>query len=142
MTYSSGLRNRLVKVAKRAAQSEMGAFGKNGIQRYEWLNPNGDHAYWMGETFNRGAKSMRVGAFDAYDVVMFRCRRIKGLDRWCLLQYKGRWYQIESFNEDDLKNKIQITAKEMSNQQVKIVEPYSPSTSAISGGSSQTHEVG
>ena len=66
---------------------------------------------------------MREGALDAYDTVMFRCRFIKQLDRWCLLKFKWKWYQITSFNDDYQDNQIQITATELANQQVNIVEP-------------------
>jgi hypothetical protein len=77
----------------------------------------------MGETFNKGVKAMREGALDAYDTVMFRCRFIKQLDRWCLLKFKGKWYQITSFNDDYQDNQIQMTAVELANQQVNIVPP-------------------
>lgn len=83
--------------------------------------------FWMGETFNKGVKAMREGALDAYDTVMFRCRFIKQLDRWCLLRYNGKWYQITSFQEDYQENQIQMLATELANQQVNIVEPYSTS---------------
>jgi lipocalin len=75
----------------------------------------------MGETFNKGVKAMREGALDAYDTVMFRCRYNAKFDRWCLLQYKGKWYQITSFNDDAQDNQIQITATEMANQNVNII---------------------
>ena len=58
---------------------------------------------------------------------MFRCRYNKQLDRWCLLKFKGKWYQITSFNDDYQDNQIQITATELANRQVNIVEPYSTS---------------
>ena len=125
-----------VTVAKRATD-ESATFGKSGQPKYEILG-----TFWMGETFNKGVKALREGALDAYDTVMFRCRFIKQLDRWCLLKYQGRWYQIQSFNESYQENQIQITAVELANQKVNIVEPYNPSASAISGGSSQTHEIG
>ena len=80
----------------------------------------------MGETFNKGVKAMHEGALDAYDTVMFRCRYNKSLDRWCLLKYRGKWYQIQSFNEDYQENQIQITAVEMVNQKVTIIEPTQP----------------
>ena len=54
----------------------------------------------------------------------------------------GKWYQITSFNEDYQDNQIQMTAVEMANQQVNIVEPYNPSASQIAGGSSQPQEIG
>ena len=59
---------------------------------------------------------------DAYDTVMFRMRWREGVDRWCLLQYQGRWYQIQSLNGDYQQNQIQITATEMANQKVTIVD--------------------
>ena len=83
-----------VTVAKRSADANSG-FGKSGQPKYEILG-----TFWMGETFNKGVKAMREGALDAYDTVMFRCRFIKQLDRWCLLNFKGKWYQITSFNDD------------------------------------------
>jgi lipocalin len=51
---------------------------------------------------------------------MFRCRYNKDFDRWCLLKYHDKWYQIQSFNESYQENQIQITAIEMANQQVNI----------------------
>ena len=108
-----------VTVAKRVTD-ESATFGKSGQPKYEILG-----TFWMGETFNKGVKSMREGALDAYDTVMFRCRYINQLDRWCLLKFKGKWYQITSFNDDYQDNQIQITATELANQQVNIVEPYS-----------------
>ena len=123
-----------VTVAKPIAD-KTATFGKSGQPKYEILG-----TFWMGETFNKGVKSLREGALDAYDTVMFRCRFIKQIDRWCLLKFKGKWYQITSFNDDYQDNQIQITATELANQQVNIV--YPPSASLISGGSSETHEVG
>jgi len=60
--------------------------------------------------------------------VMFRCRFNKHLDRWCLLKYNGKWYQIQSFNESYQENQIQITAIELANQTVNIVEPAGEAT--------------
>jgi hypothetical protein len=119
MSYSTGMMNKRVTVAKRAAD-DSASFGKSGQPKYEILG-----TFWMGETFNKGVKAMREGALDAYDTVMFRCRFIKQLDRWCLLKYNGKWYQITSFQEDYQENQIQMLATELANQQVNIVEPYS-----------------
>ena len=127
--------NKRVKIAKRV-ESEGGDFGrKSGGQKYTLLGE-----FWAAETFNKGVKSLREGAVDAYDTVMFRMRFNADIDRWCLVQYHGKWFQIQSFNEDYQTNEIQITAKEMANQKVNIV--YSPSASTISGGSQTTHEIG
>jgi hypothetical protein len=106
-----------VQVAKRAAD-DTATFGKSGQPKYEILG-----TFWMAEDFNKGVKSLREGAYDAYDTVMFRCRFNKHLDRWCLLKYNGKWYQIQSFNESYQENQIQITAIELANQTVNIVEP-------------------
>ena len=118
MSYSTGMMNKRVKIAKRV-DSEGGSFGRSsGGQKYTMLGE-----FWAAESFNKGVKSMREGAVDAYDTVMFRMRYHAEIDRWCLVQYHGRWYQIQSFNEDYQTNEIQITAIEMANQNVTIVEP-------------------
>ena len=115
MAYSTGMMNKRVTVAKRATGTQE-TFGKAGQPKYEILG-----TFWMAEDFNRGVKSLREGAYDAYDTVMFRMRWNKDIDRWCLLKYHGKWYQIQSFNESYQENQIQITAIEMANQQVNIV---------------------
>ena len=116
MAYSTGMMNKRVKVAKRAADAASG-YGKGaGGVRYTILGE-----FWAAEDFNKGVKSLREGAYDAYDTVMFRMRYNKDIDRWCLIQYQGRWYQIQSFNANYQDNQIQITAIELANQQVNIV---------------------
>ena len=112
--------NKRVIVAKRYNDPNNNAdnFGKSGQPKYELLG-----TFWMAETFTKGVKAMHEGALDAYDTVMFRCRYNKDIDRWCLLKYHGKWYQITSFNEDYQENQIQMTAVELANQQVNIVEP-------------------
>jgi len=117
MGYSSGMLNKRITIAKRkddAAES----FGKKDKPKYEILG-----TYWAAETFDKGVKSLREGAFDAYNTVMFRMRNYPGIDRWCLIQYHGKWYQIMSFNEDYQENQIQITAQELANQKVNIITP-------------------
>lgn len=135
MSYSAGMMNKRVKVAKRV-DSEGGSFGRSsGGQKYTILGE-----FWAAESFNKGVKSLREGAVDAYDTVMFRMRYHADIDRWCLVQYHGRWYQIQSFNADYQTNEIQITATEMANQNVTIV--YSPTNSSISGGNGSSSEIG
>lgn len=127
--------NKRIKVAKRV-DSMGGDFGRSsGGQKYTLLGE-----FWASEKFNKGAKSLREGAVDAYNTVMFRMRYQKDIDRWCLIQYQGQWYQINSLNEDYQTNELQITATEMANQNVTIV--YSLSASDISGGSTESHEIG
>lgn len=105
--------NKRVTVAKRVTDTRDG-FGT--APKYEILG-----TFWMAENFTRGAKSLHEGSLDAYDTVMFRCRYNCQIDRWCLLQYHGKWYQITSCNEDYRDNQIQMTAVEMANQDVNIV---------------------
>ena len=114
MSYSTGMMNKRVWVAKRASDTQE-SFGKGGQPKYELLGE-----FWAAEDFNRGVKSLREGAFDAYDTVMFRMRYNKDIDRWCLLQYHDRWYQIQSFNESYQDNQIQMTAVELANQNVSL----------------------
>ena len=114
MGYSSGMLNKRITIARRKDDATE-TFGKNGHPKYEILG-----TFWASETFNKGVKSLREGAFDAYDTVMFRMRHYPGVDRWCLIQYHGKWYQIQSFNEDYQDNQIQITAIEMANQKVNL----------------------
>ena len=126
--------NKRVKIAKRV-ESEGGDFGrKSGGQKYTLLGE-----FWAAESFNKGVKSLREGAVDAYDTVMFRMRFNADIDRWCLIQYHGKWYQIQSCNEDYQTNEIQITAKEMANQNVTIITP--PSSSDISDGLKDNTEI-
>ena len=115
--------NKRVTVAKRKIDAQT-TFGKTGQPTYEIVGK-----FWMGETFTKGVKAMHEGALDAYDTVMFRCRYSAAIDRWCLLRYHGKWYQITSFNEDYQENQIQITAIELANQAVNIVP--SPSSSEL-----------
>lgn len=119
MSYSTGMMNERVKVAKRA-EIQDATFGGSGssVTKYELLG-----TFWAAEDFSRGVKSLREGAYDAYDTVMFRMRYNKDIDRWCIIQYEGKWYQIQSFNASYRDNTIQITAIEMANQQVNVIDP-------------------
>ena len=114
MAYSGGMLNKRITIARRKGDVTE-AFGKAGQPKYEILGE-----FWASETFKKGVKSLREGAFDAYDTVMFRLRFNKHIDRWCLIQYHGKWYQIQSFNEDYQENQIQITAVELANQDVNL----------------------
>lgn len=115
MAYSTGMMNKRVTIAKRA-EDQGDTFGKSGQPKYTILG-----TFWAAEDFNRGVKSLREGAFDAYDTVMFRLRYNKDIDRWCIIKYAGKWYQIQSLNDSYQDNQIQITATELANQQVTIV---------------------
>ena len=129
MAYSTGMMNKRIKIAKRV-DSEGGSFGRSsGGQKYTLLGE-----FWASEKFDKGMKSLREGALDSYNTIMFRMRYVSGMDEWCLIQFQGKWYQITSFNESYRNNEIQITAVKMANQQVNIVEPTpdpEPETPAV-----------
>ena len=127
MGYSAGSLIHRVTIAMRV-KAETGSFGlDSGGVKYRIVG-TGIHA---GKQFNKGAKSLREGAVDAYNVVIFRFRPHKDFDRWALIKCDGRWYQIESFNEDFQTNQLQVTARELANQNVTIVDPPEPSASEI-----------
>ena len=101
--------NKRIRIAKRA-EEQGSSFGKSGQPQYSWLG-----WFWAAESFSKGVKALHEGALDAYDTVMFRLRYTPCIDRWCLIWYDGKFYQIQSFNADKQANQIQITATEMAN---------------------------
>ena len=122
--YSRDLLQERVAVAKRYDEQSQTFGGSSTVTKYEWLNKvESDHGYWCKHDWNKGVKSLREGAMDAYDTVMFRMDFDPAIDRWCLLKFDGKWYQIQSLNGSYHENKLQITAIEMANQKVTIVEP-------------------
>ena len=102
--------NKRIVIAKRANDQEQ-TFGKQGQPRYSIVGE-----FWAAADCNRGTKALREGAMDAYDTMMFRRRYTDQIDRWCLIQYDGKWYNIQSLNGSMQANQIQITAQEMPNQ--------------------------
>jgi SPP1 family predicted phage head-tail adaptor len=81
--------------------------------------------------FNKGARALREGALDAYNTVMFQLNFSSNINitRDCLVEFRGKIFQIQSLNDDYQANKIVITATEMATQ-VNIIDP-SPSSSEI-----------
>ena len=116
MGFSSGFIRMRLTFAKRVAEPADN-FGKSGAPKYEILG-----TFWGNEKYDKGAKSLREGAYDAYDTVMFRIRYNPDIDIWCLVKYQDKWYQIQSFNYDFKENEMQITAIKMVNQQVNIID--------------------
>ena len=115
MTYTSGMLNKRITFARRI-EAKDGQFGR-GSAGIVYTLIGGT---WAAVDFNRGVKSLREGAIDAYDTVMFRLRWHDSLDRFNIINYQGKWYEIESFNKDFHDNTIQITAHEMANQNIII----------------------
>ena len=108
MAYSTGMMNKRVTVAKRAEAQDNTFGGTSSVTRYELFG-----TFWMSETFNKGVKSLREGALDAYDTVMFRMRWNNIVTRESLLECEGVKYQIQSLHADRMENIVQITATEM-----------------------------
>lgn len=115
MPYSSDILDKRITIAQRANDGSEG-FGKRNAPRYVELD-----TIWAAEAFTRGTKAMREGALDAYDTIMLRFRWLAGVDRWCLIRYEGRWYQITSYHDSYRENIIQITAQELANQDVNLI---------------------
>ena len=114
--YDAGMRSKRITIARRY-ETTGGQFSQRSAgQKYETVG-----TFWAAEDFNKGTKSLREGAVDAYDTVMFRMNWYPGIDRWCIIQYDGTWYQIKSFNANRQANTIQITAQEMPNQNIQII---------------------
>ena len=65
---------------------------------------------WASVDFSKGLKSLREGAYDAYEVIMVRCNYFPDASAECRLKYKGNEYEINSFHADFTENTIQITA--------------------------------
>ena len=123
--------NKRIKIVRRTTQAVAARATDTGGVKYEELG-----TFWASETWSKGVKALHEGAMDAYDTVMFRMRYNKDVDRWCLIQYHGKWYQIQSLNEDYHDNQLQITAIEMPNQKVNIIEPTPEQTpSSVHDGS-------
>ena len=136
--YSRDLLQERVAVAKRYEEQSQTFGGSSTVTKYEWLNKTeSDHGFWCKHDWTRGLKAMHEGALDAYDTVMFRMDFDPAIDRWCLLQFDGKWYQIQSLNGSYHENKLQITAIEMANQKVTIVEP-TPEPESNSGTTDET----
>ena len=117
MSYSTGMLNKRIQIYRRAEDKKQEGFGGSGQPKYENVG-----TFWASETFTKGAKALHEGAMDAYDKVMFRLRYTCAVDRWCVIKYNGRFYQILDFADDHQQNTIQIIAQEMVNPP-QIVEP-------------------
>ena len=114
--YDAGMRSKRIIIARRA-ETTGGQFSQRSAgQKYEVIGP-----FWAAEDFTKGVKPLHNGVVDAYDIVMFRMNWYPGIDRWCIIQYDGTWYQIKSFNGSRQNNTIQITAQEMPNQTILFI---------------------
>lgn len=105
MAYSTGLLNERVKILNKVRPTQ-GDFG--ATTRYAEAAE-----VWAGVTWNKGVKSLREGALDAYDTIMVRMRYNTVVSRDSRLEHDGVTYQIQSIHRDRQDNTIQITATEV-----------------------------
>ena len=126
MAYSTGLLRHRVAIMRRATEGT--TFGKE--RTYEYAG-----TVWAGVDFSRGNKSLREGALDAYDRLMVRMRWNNIVDRFSMLVYKGRTFQIESFNEDKYDNQIQLTVVEAPGKDLSGLIPVPPYSTSDLGES-------
>lgn len=105
MAYSTGLLNDRVKILNKVRPTQ-GDFG--ATTRYAEAAE-----VWAGVTWNKGVKSLREGALDAYDTIMVRMRYNSVVSRDSRLEHDGVTYQIQSLHRDRQDNTIQITATEV-----------------------------
>jgi hypothetical protein len=109
--------NRRVHIMTRDAGT--GSFGKDSAGlTYKYAA-----TVWSAVDFNRGTKSLREGAYDGYDRVMFRMRWNSCIDRNAMLVWDGKTFQIESFNSDRYQNTIQVTAVETPGKDLTALIP-------------------
>ncbi len=105
MGYSSNILRWKVAILKKKDPGERAFGAKTEYEQVACVHAN--------MTWNKGVKSLREGALDAYDTVMFRMRWNNIVDRDCLLECEGVTYQIQSLHADRQDNTIQITATEI-----------------------------
>lgn len=105
MGYSTSMMRWVVAILKKKDPGERAFGAKTEYEQVACVHAN--------MTWNKGVKSLREGALDAYDTVMFRMRWNNIVDRDCLLECEGVTYQIQSLHADRYENTIQITATEI-----------------------------
>ena len=135
MAYTTGMQSKRVAAFK-PIESAAGAFGRQSAGAgYEYVG-----TYWMSYKFDKGMKSLREGAVDAYDTVMFRCRAYVPVKRTWMLVYDCVTYQIQSLKRDYEANEIQIIAIEASGKDLSGQIP-GPSDSELSGTTITSQDI-
>ncbi len=123
--FNSGMRNHRVTILNKVSPKEK-AFGEKTAYKR-------DGSLWSSYEFNKGTKALREGALDAYDFVIFRINFsgdvAYNITRESLIEFKGKIYQIQSLNSDEMENKIVVRATEMTTQ-VNIVPKPEPEPSS------------
>ena len=128
MSYQSGFLHNRVTIKNKVVATGFGE--TTGYQT--------DGTVWANVSFSKGMKALHEGALDAYDTVIIRMRYNTIVNRDSHLVHDGKEYQIQSFHRNYEENIVQITAQEI----VQAAPTYTPSASAISGGSRNRSEFG
>ena len=137
MAQSSGFRGKRVHIMNRSTDGG-GDFGRNSAGRpYKY-----ECTVWASVRFNKGVKSLREGALDAYDTLMFGMLYTDKITRESMLVWDERTFQIQSFNRDYQTNEIQITAVEASGKDLTYLIPYDPTSSELGGDVPSSSEIG
>jgi SPP1 family predicted phage head-tail adaptor len=135
MSYGAGMRQKRIHIFNQKSDVE-GEFGRNsGGRGYEYTA-----TVWAAVTFNKGMKSMREGAVDAYDTVMFRMLYTKKICRKSMIAWDDRTFTIQSFNRDYQTNEIQITAVEAPGKDLAGLVPVTAILTDSNGNALETIE--
>ena len=121
MGYSAGMLKYRVQILKRVQSASKFSSASGPVSYVP------EREVWAGYKFNKGTKSLREGALDAYDTVMFFFHSSVTIRRDNFIGFKGRVFQITSLNDDAMDDKIQITATEIVGT---ITHPEPPVSSA------------
>jgi hypothetical protein len=85
-------------------------------------------------------KSLREGAEDAYDTLMFRMLYTKNVCRESMLVWDERTFAIKSFNRDYQTNEIQITATEAPGKDLAGLVPVTAILTDSNGNALETSD--
>jgi SPP1 family predicted phage head-tail adaptor len=136
MPYDSGFRHEIIIPLNRKAAT-VGKYGvdSGGVQ---WEEGTPLHA---NVDYNRGKRAMNAGALDAYAVKIVRMNFTDKINERSRIKYQGKIYQImpETFNANFRDNTLQFLMQQVNDKQQTAP---TPSSNAMSGGSSSSHEIG
>ena len=136
MPYDSGFRHEFIIPLNRKAAT-VGKYGvdSGGVQ---WEEDNPLHA---NVDYNRGKRAMNAGALDAYAVKIVRMNFTDKINERSRIKYQGKIYQImpETFNANFRDNTLQFLMQQVNDKQQTTP---TPSSNAMAGGSSYSHEIG
>ena len=136
MPYDSGFRHEFIIPLNRKAAT-VGKYGvdSGGVQ---WEEGTPLHA---NVDYNRGKRAMNAGALDAYAVKIVRMNFTDKISERSRIKYQGKIYQImpETFNANFREDTLQFLMQQVNDKQQTTP---TPSSNAMAGGNSSSHEIG